>query len=65
MQPHLPRNLSCPSTSATDDERPIVNLKDWIKIALAIGLLSLGVQLYAGAVPTHAPAATPSAATPR
>lgn len=26
-----------------------MNLKDWIKIALAVGLLSLGVQLYAGA----------------
>lgn len=42
--------------------RRTVNLKDWIKIALAIGLLSLGVQLYAGAVPSHAPQAAPAAA---
>ncbi|HMW22882.1 MAG TPA: hypothetical protein PKC59_05565 [Burkholderiaceae bacterium] len=42
-----------------------MNLKDWIKIALAVGLLSLGVQLYAGAVPTDAPAAQPISATPR
>lgn len=38
-----------------------MNLKDWIKIALAVGLLSLGVQLYAGAVPAM-PASTATAA---
>jgi len=39
--PHPPPKKNC--------ERPTVNLKDCLKIALAIGLLSLGVQLYAGA----------------
>jgi hypothetical protein len=42
-----------------------VNLKDWIKIALAVGLLSLGVQLYAGALPMDASGAQPTTVTPR
>lgn len=54
-----------PRPSTPDNVRTAVNLKDWIKIALAVGLLSLGVQLYAGAVPTDAPAAQPISATPR
>ncbi len=37
-----------------------VDLMDWIKIALAVGLMSVGVQLYAGApdAPASAPVAT-------
>jgi hypothetical protein len=32
-----------------------VDLLDWIKIALAVGLMSVGVQLYAGAPDLPAP----------
>jgi hypothetical protein len=34
-----------------------VDLMDWIKIALAVGLMSVGVQLYAGAPHAQASAA--------
>ncbi len=34
-----------------------VELMDWVKIALAVGLMSVGVQLYAGAPDAPVPAA--------
>lgn len=49
----------CPTGSPI--RRPTVNLKDLIKIALAVGLVSVGAQLYAA---PSAQAQTPALAQP-
>lgn len=50
-----------PRWSGAPIRRPTVNLKDLIKIALAVGLVTVGAQLYAA---PSAQAQTPALAQP-